>query len=423
VKFIDLFAGLGGFHKALTQLGHKCVFASEIDSNLREVYKRNWGQDVNIHGDIRDIVKNQIEIIPEHDILCAGFPCQPFSKAGKQLGLEDARGTLFEEIIKILEFRKPQFLILENVRHIAKHNNEETWLKMKAKLEDQGYDVDHKDYSPHEFGIPQHRPRIFIVGALGKKALQHFSFEKVNVKKIDSFNLHDFIDKSPVSIRPLSSSHSESIQLWQEFIDSLPQEITIPGFPIWGMEFGANYPFETEYPARLSEKELGAYTGKFGISLSGMTKDEQMSNLPSYARVDKVFPKWKQDYIRRNRHFFEENKQHLQEVMSKIAERPSQSLQKLEWNVKDSRNINKHILQFRSSGLRVKKTDYFPCLVSTSNIPIISWEKRYITTNEGLKLQSLEGIQVPNNESVAFKAIGNAVNSDIVKNIGTILLN
>jgi DNA (cytosine-5)-methyltransferase 1 len=103
--FIDLFAGLGGFHKALHKLGHECVFVSELDPILREVYTKNWG--IEVHGDIKKIVDKEIETIPEHDILCGGFPCQPFSKAGKQLGRDDDRGTLFDEIVKILEFRKP----------------------------------------------------------------------------------------------------------------------------------------------------------------------------------------------------------------------------------------------------------------------------------------------------------------------------
>ncbi|MFM8832854.1 MAG: DNA cytosine methyltransferase, partial [Cytophagales bacterium] len=197
MKFIDLFAGIGGFHKALHELGYECVFASELDPVLRETYKLNWGKDINIHGDIRKIVKDNIEIIPDHDILCAGFPCQPFSKAGKQLGREDERGTLFDEIVKILEARTPKFFILENVRFIAKHNNEETWKAMKADFERLGYDVDHRDYSPHDFGIPQHRQRIFIVGALGKNALQHFSFDKIDKHKKSIVELEDFIEINP----------------------------------------------------------------------------------------------------------------------------------------------------------------------------------------------------------------------------------
>ena len=156
MKFIDLFAGLGGFHKALHGLGHECVFASELDPLLRALYKTNWG--IEPKGDIRDVVGKEIHTIPKHDILCAGFPCQPFSKAGKQLGVEYIeRGTLFDEIIKILKFRKPKYFILENVPFIAFHDNEETWNIMKKKLEKLGYEVDHKNYSPHDFGVPQHR--------------------------------------------------------------------------------------------------------------------------------------------------------------------------------------------------------------------------------------------------------------------------
>src|SRR5687768_10352777 len=121
MKFIDLFAGLGGFHKALHELGHTCVFASELDPFLQDTYKRNWG--IEAEGDIKKIVEAKIDSIPKHDILCAGFPCQPFSKAGKQMGREDKeRGNLFDEIIKILDFRRPKYFMLENVPFIAKHD-------------------------------------------------------------------------------------------------------------------------------------------------------------------------------------------------------------------------------------------------------------------------------------------------------------
>lgn len=127
-------------------------------------------------------MEKEIEIIPEHDILCAGFPCQPFSKAGKQLGRIDDRGNLFDEIIKILDFRKPTYFILENVPFIAKHDNEETWSVMKTELENLGYEVNHEVYSPQDFGIPQHRQRIFIVGSLN--GLEHFSFKQLTIKKL-----------------------------------------------------------------------------------------------------------------------------------------------------------------------------------------------------------------------------------------------
>jgi DNA (cytosine-5)-methyltransferase 1 len=273
MKFIDLFAGLGGFHKALHELGHECVFASELDPVLRETYKINWGKDININGDIRKIVKDNIDSIPDHDILCAGFPCQPFSKAGKQLGREDERGTLFDEIVKVLEKKTPQYFILENVRFIAKHNNEETWKAMKAEFQRLGYTVDHRDYSPHDFGIPQHRQRIFIVGSLN--GLAHFSFDKVDKSKKAVVELEKFIETNPTEAKKLPKANQDCIKLWQELIDCLPKETKIPSFPIWGMEFGATYPFEETYPHLLSKEELAKFKGNFGCSLKGMTKDEQ----------------------------------------------------------------------------------------------------------------------------------------------------
>lgn len=190
------------------------------------------------------------------------------------------------------------------------------------------------------------------------------------------------------------------------------------------MEFGATYPFEEEFPHLLSTEELSKYKGNFGISLKGMTKEEQLANLPSYARVETKFPDWKQRYIKYNRQFYKENKSYVEDVVKRISELPSQSWQKLEWNVGDNkRKITDYILQFRASGIRIKKADFFPSLVCTNTqIPIIGWEKRYITRKEGLKLQSLSGIKLPENDNAAFKALGNAVNSHIVELIAKQLI-
>ena len=114
--FVDLFAGIGGFHAALTAMGGKCVFASEIDPHASEVYQRNWGIDP-----LCDIVKATTDRmdVPEHDVLAAGFPCQPFSKSGFQRGMDEARGTLFWNILRVLEDRRPKVVLLDNVRNIA----------------------------------------------------------------------------------------------------------------------------------------------------------------------------------------------------------------------------------------------------------------------------------------------------------------
>lgn len=161
-RFIDLFAGLGGFHKALEALGSECVFASEIRDDLRELYKINF-PNTRIEGDITKIDPNDIL---DHDILCAGFPCQPFSQAGKRQGFHDEkeRGNLFNNICKILEVHRPRYVLLENVSNLMGHDHGNTWKTIYHDLHDTlRYEVKEKILSPHEFGIPQHRRRIYIV--------------------------------------------------------------------------------------------------------------------------------------------------------------------------------------------------------------------------------------------------------------------
>ncbi len=422
MRFIDLFAGLGGFHKALHDLGHECVFASEIDPILQQTYKENWG--IEPVGDIRKIVETDIDSIPSHDILCAGFPCQPFSKAGKQQGRNDTeRGTLFDEIVKILAHREPDYFILENVPFIAKHDNEETWKYMQSRFEELGYEVDHKNYSPHHFGVPQHRLRIFIVGS--RKGLDYFQFTSIDEQTTLLTDIKQFIDEKPKNYKALPKVNQNVLKLWQEFLSAIPKETKVPGFPIWGMEFGATYPYEWPYPYKMSAERLGEFKGNFGISLKGMAKKKQLVNLPSYARTRKKFPDWKKRWISYNRQFYQDNEKFIKKAVDQIALLPHQSWQKLEWNVGDSeRTIKKYILQFRASGVRVKNTDFFPSLVCTkTQVPIIGWKNRYITKEEGLKLQSLDGLQnLPEFDNATFKALGNAVNAKIVKLIAEQLI-
>lgn len=167
-KFIDLFAGIGGFHLAMCDLGGECVFASEWDKWARKTYLENHfsgSPDLFKGGMFKgDITKVSPEIIPDFDVLCAGFPCQPFSNAGKGLGFEDTRGTLFFDIARIVAEKKPRALFLENVRGLLKHNNGETFETIRKVLEDDlGYTVHHKIVKASDHGLPQARARLFIV--------------------------------------------------------------------------------------------------------------------------------------------------------------------------------------------------------------------------------------------------------------------
>jgi DNA (cytosine-5)-methyltransferase 1 len=417
LRFIDLFAGLGGFHIALTSLGHRCVFASEIDENLAKLYERNFG--LKPVGDIRKV---PVKKIPRHDVLCAGSPCQPFSKAGEQQGLECPKwGDLFTYIIRILRHRKPRFIIFENVPNLERHDAGKTWDKLKKHLEKVGYEVDAKHYSPHQFGIPQIRERVFLVGR--RRSLKGFEWPKPNNKEP---NLRSMLDKKPVKAVKLGQRQIECIEVWQEFVDKFPKKQHLPSFPIWSMEFAATYPYEKSTPHTMTSKELRRYRGSHGRSLRLGGKKRIMSALPAYAQYkERKFPHWKQLFLRQNRELYQKNKKWLDKWMSKILEFPP-SWQKFEWNCKGGeRNIWKYVIQFRASGIRIKRPTTAPSLIAmtTTQVPIIGWEKRYMTPRECARIQSMASLKyLPEASTSALKALGNAVNSRVVRLIAKNLL-
>ena len=162
IKFIDLFAGIGGFHLALANQGAECVFASELNPAAVKTYLANHDLNENLmHGDITLI---NPENVPCHDVLCAGFPCQPFSQAGHKKGFEDTRGTLFFNILQILKQKRPKAYFLENVRGLLKHDSGRTFNVIKESLEGLGYSFQYFEVRSSQYGLPQHRPRLFIVG-------------------------------------------------------------------------------------------------------------------------------------------------------------------------------------------------------------------------------------------------------------------
>lgn len=186
MKFIDLFAGVGGFRLALDDLGHECVFSSEINSSCQKVYEKNFGD-----KPVGDITKINPKDIPDFDILCGGFPCQPFSLCGKKEGFKDeTRGTLFFNIAEIISVKKPKMILLENVKGLVTHDKGNTLNIIKKTLQEYGYKVFYKVLDTYDFGIPQYRERWYCVAFLDN--VNTFTFPEGNDK---GTTLADIMDK------------------------------------------------------------------------------------------------------------------------------------------------------------------------------------------------------------------------------------
>ena len=296
-RFVDLFAGLGGFHVALRGLGGEGVFAAEWDEPLNSLYQSNFHlpqervwKDVNDLSDPDTIALK----VPDHDVLTAGFPCQPFSKAGEQLGFEHTKqGQLFFRVLDILKAKKPRRFILENVPNILNHGNGETQRTIRKHLEALKYTVDVRRYSPHEFGIPQIRERAYFVGSLD--GLEGFVWPERSSLPTD---ISDVLDKDAKPSRPIPAQTLQAIDMWNDFLRRSPKDVKLPSFPIWSMEFRATYPYEKATPPALWDekgpRELDSYLGNFGFGLSGLTREQQYDLLPSHSRRprDYSFPHW-----------------------------------------------------------------------------------------------------------------------------------
>lgn len=382
-KFIDLFCGIGGFHQAMSKLGGECVFACDIDSDCRKTYTRNYGLEPAV-----DITKIEAKDIPEHDVLCAGFPCQPFSIAGKRLGFADeTKGTLFFEIVRILQHHKPKYALLENVRYLALHDHGNTWRVIHDTLVEIGYNVSSEPiiFSPHYIGIPQHRERVFIMCVRQDVGtLPEFCFNKANMLSccIDDILLDD--SKIPnLKKYQLKPEQIQWIDIWNEFIKGIKCE-KLPGFSIW-----AN-----------SLCEL---------------KDNPM--MPEWD----ILPDWKRDVIIKNNELWKQNKEFINSWLNKAKQCPLflGAKTKLEWQVGvDEKNPDlwQHIMQIRQSGLRVKPGTYFPALVAITQTSIVGKRKRFLTPRECARMQSFpDSFQYDEKEDQAYKQFGNSVNVGLVE--------
>lgn len=419
-KFIDLFAGLGGFHVALEGLGGECVFAAEWVPTLQDLYEQNFN-----HRPVGDITQVDPVDVPDHDFLTAGFPCQPFSKAGEQLGFEHTeQGRLFFNVRDILAAKRPSFFILENVPNLKKHKGGASFKFMIEELERLGYSVSTHQLSPHHFGVPQIRERLYFVGS--RTGLSAFTWPEATHSET---SIKSVLDVQPSDARPLPPSVMRALTVWDDFLRRSPVELLIPSFPIWSMEFGATYPIDGPTPLRLVERNgshaLDEFRGAFGARLAGLPVDQQLALLPSHAkREGNEFPIWKRDFLRQNRDFYAKHRNWIDPWLPSV--RPfASSFQKFEWNAKgEEKTVWKYVVQLRASGVRIKRPTTSPSLIAMTEtqVPIIAWERRFMTPRECARLQSLDELRLPAQSSKAFKALGNAVNAKVVGTIAASLL-
>lgn len=372
-KYIDLFCGIGGFHQALNKLGAKCVLACDIDKDCRVVYKDNYG--IEPVNNVKEIDENKLE---DFDIICGGFPCQAFSNGGKKKCFEDERGLLFDEIIRIAKVKKPKFMFLENVKHILKVSNGEVIEYIKKKIDSIGYHLQIFNISPHNFGIPQQRERVYfvcirndiyngedIVLPIYKGKLD---FEKFLDKKEDIDKKY-FIKDDVLNV----------LEAW----DKMVKQFTVD---------------EKISPTIMMNDAFKIYT------------QTEFNSLPD----------WKRDYITKNKPLIQKYRKQFEEwykIHSELLQK-REIYGKLEWQtglIKENDSIFNHFIQMRQSGVRVKKGSYFPTLVAISQIPIYGKEKRYITPRECARLQSFpESFKLPIDDKKSYKQLGNSVNVDNV---------
>jgi DNA (cytosine-5)-methyltransferase 1 len=402
-KYVDLFAGIGGFHGALSALGGQCVYASEIDKDAARIYNRNWG--IQPAGDITLAANETTMEVPEHDVLVGGFPCQPFSKSGKQQGMDETRGTLFWNIAKIIEVRKPKIVLLENVRNIAGPRHIHEWDVIIKTLRQLGYRVSSLPLvvSPHRIhpgfgGRPQVRERVFIAatrtdkpGALlgeepGLPNLQQFEngWDIRDWKLSRDLPLDTKLSSVEKNECALTDMERTWIEAWNEFVLLYKENNngeSLPGFPLWADDW---------------------------VPTSDL-------------KIPRGTPDWKRNFLQKNAEFYTSNKKFIDKWLSKhnyLKDFPP-SRRKLEWQAQDAKSLKDTVMHFRPSGIRAKKATYLPALVAITQTSILGKQGRRISTREAMRLQGLPEWfdfldQAPNK---TFKQLGNGVNIAAVYNV------
>lgn len=392
--FIDLFAGIGGFHAALSGLGGKCVFASEIDRAAAAVYRRNWGIDP--LGDITHVANDDFVDVPAHDVLTAGFPCQPFSKSGAQRGMDETRGTLFWNILRIIEERHPAVVLLENVRNLAGPRHAHEWQVIVETLRQEGYRVADTPavLSPHQLhpefgGRPQVRERVFITATRVDDLTNDLTAEPISLPHHpsgwdpQSWDLQrEVLDADHVAPGcALTEAERLWINAWDDFVQMMREARgrRLPGFPLWA----------------------DAWTHE----------DDLVFELGT--------PAWKLDFLRKNAAFYTAHHQLIDPWAARwgvYTDAFPASRRKLEWQAQDTESLWDTVMHLRPSGIRAKRPTYVPALVAMAQTSIVGPRERRLSPREAARLQGLPdwfdfGSQSP---SSTYKQLGNGVNVGIV---------
>lgn len=377
LKFIDLFCGIGGFHQALTSLGHECVLACDIDKFCQQNYKENYGVDV-----VKDVKEINETNVPDFDIITGGFPCQPFSNGGNKKAFDDDRGLLFDEIMRIAKIKKPRFMFLENVKNILTVSNGEVLEYIKNKIKSTGYVLQIFQMSPHNYGVPQQRERVYFVCVR-----------------------NDIYNNSPIVLEPYNDEPLDFTKILQK-PSEIDDKYKLKGdilnvLEAWDEMIKVFEVGEKISPTILIHDYYKTYT------------DEEFENLAS----------WRKDYMIKNRPLIEKYKPQFDAWYNKHREllNKREIYGKLEWQVgviKENDSIFNYFSQIRQSGIRVKKAQHFPTLVAISQIPIYGKEKRYITPRECARLQSFpESYIIHKDDKKSYKQFGNSVNVNNVLNV------
>lgn len=413
-RFIDLFAGVGGFHAALKAYGGECVYAVEIDKHAAAVYERNWGR--NPLGDITDDANDEQVTVPAHDVLAAGFPCQPFSKSGFQRGMDETRGTLYWNILKIIERHKPTVVLLENVRNLAGPRHSHEWQVIIETLREQGYRVSETPaiFSPHLLppergGRPQVRERVFITATHNPTGLGNGLDVKpvaLPSTRVDGFDpkvewqLEELLDDSHnIPGCELSTSERLWIDAWDEWVRTWYAKTggrRPPGFPIWADSW-------LDFPSVVN---------RFGFV---PTHRDLMAD-------DRALPQWKAGHLAKNYALYAEHHDWIADWADRwglYSPAFPASRRKLEWQAQDAPRLWDTVMHMRPSGIRAKAPTYLPALVAITQTSIIGPRERRLSPRETARLQGLPdtydfGDQRP---ALTYKQMGNGVNVGAVWHI------